>query len=68
MRRNIAHNGPAAERIVTPSQSDARVLMLQAASEAGRTATQEGLFDVIDIDPYGAPVQFLDAAVQASWR
>ena len=37
-------------------QNDARVLMLQKA----------GTFDVVDLDPYGAPVQFLDSAVQAA--
>ncbi|XP_053145029.1 tRNA (guanine(26)-N(2))-dimethyltransferase isoform X2 [Hemicordylus capensis] len=44
--------------LVTPSLSDARMLMYQhkAAKEQ---------FDVIDLDPYGSPSVFLDAAVQA---
>ena len=53
MRKNIAHNG--VEGKVEPTKSDARVLMLQNPLE----------YDVIDLDPYGAPVQLLDSAVQA---
>ena len=37
------------------SQNDARVLMLQRA----------GIYDAVDLDPYGTPVQLLDSAVQA---
>ena len=36
-------------------QNDARVLMLQRA----------GIYDAVDLDPYGTPVQLLDSAVQA---
>lgn len=36
-------------------QNDARVLMLQ----------QPGMYDAVDLDPYGSPVQLLDSAVQA---
>ena len=51
MKRNISHNNCSN---ITPSISDACVLMYQ----------RKKYFDVVDIDPYGAPVQFLDTAVQ----
>ena len=54
IRRNKAFGGPAVAAVV-PHQQDARVVML----------THEKLFDVVDLDPYGTPVQLLDAAVQA---
>ncbi|XP_064355377.1 tRNA (guanine(26)-N(2))-dimethyltransferase isoform X2 [Dromaius novaehollandiae] len=54
--RNVAFNGVG--HLVTPSRADARMLMYQ--SKADRE-----LFDVIDLDPYGSPAPFLDAAVQA---
>uniref|UniRef100_A0A8D0BBL1 tRNA (guanine(26)-N(2))-dimethyltransferase n=1 Tax=Salvator merianae TaxID=96440 RepID=A0A8D0BBL1_SALMN len=44
--------------LVTPSFSDAQILMYQ--SKAAKK-----LFDVIDLDPYGSPSVFLDAAVQS---
>ncbi|XP_048346927.1 tRNA (guanine(26)-N(2))-dimethyltransferase isoform X1 [Sphaerodactylus townsendi] len=46
------------EHLVTASLSDARMLMYQ------HKAAKE-FFDVIDLDPYGSPSMFLDAAVQA---
>lgn len=36
-------------------QNDARILMLQRPS----------MYDAVDLDPYGSPVQLLDSAVQA---
>ncbi|XP_071656838.1 tRNA (guanine(26)-N(2))-dimethyltransferase isoform X2 [Patagioenas fasciata] len=54
--RNVARNGAGA--LVTPSAADARMLMYEA--KAARAP-----FDVIDLDPYGSPAPFLDAAVQA---
>ena len=36
-------------------QSDARILMLQRAN----------MYEAVDLDPYGSPVQLLDTAVQA---
>ncbi|XP_060620902.2 tRNA (guanine(26)-N(2))-dimethyltransferase [Anolis sagrei] len=44
--------------LVTPSFSDARMVMYQSKAD-------KALFDVIDLDPYGSPSTFLDAAVQA---
>lgn len=54
--RNVRFNG--VEHLVTPSLSDARMLMY------GHRETKER-FDVIDLDPYGSPSVFLDGAVQA---
>lgn len=47
---NVAH-------LVTASESDASMLMYQHRKYCNR-------FDVVDLDPYGSPVQFLDGAVQ----
>uniref|UniRef100_A0A8B9FP68 tRNA (guanine(26)-N(2))-dimethyltransferase n=1 Tax=Amazona collaria TaxID=241587 RepID=A0A8B9FP68_9PSIT len=54
--RNVAFNGVGA--LVTPSMADARMLMYQCKADREP-------FDVIDLDPYGSPAHFLDAAVQA---
>lgn len=54
IRRNKAFGGDAVASVVA-HQQDARLVML----------THEKLFDVVDLDPYGTPVQLLDAAVQA---
>ncbi|XP_069739236.1 tRNA (guanine(26)-N(2))-dimethyltransferase isoform X2 [Phaenicophaeus curvirostris] len=56
MRRNVAFGGVGA--LVTPHMADARTLMYQ--SKVNREP-----FDAIDLDPYGSPAPFLDAAVQA---
>ncbi|XP_060037783.1 tRNA (guanine(26)-N(2))-dimethyltransferase isoform X2 [Erinaceus europaeus] len=56
IRRNIQLNQVA--HLVQPSQADARMLMYRHLPAAER-------FDVIDLDPYGSPAAFLDAAVQA---
>ncbi|XP_032533229.1 tRNA (guanine(26)-N(2))-dimethyltransferase [Chiroxiphia lanceolata] len=56
MARNVALNGVGG--LVTPHLGDARMLMYQSKAE-------RELFDVIDLDPYGSPSPFLDAAVQA---
>lgn len=56
MRRNVQLNEVA--HLVQPSQADARMLMYQHQKASER-------FDVIDLDPYGSPASFLDAAVQA---
>ena len=56
MKRNIEFNGGAAAAKVTPSVGDARLVCLQNA----------GLFEVVDLDPYGSPSKLLDSAVQAS--
>lgn len=54
--RNAQHNGVA--HLVQASQKDASMVMYEA-----RGKNQH--FDVIDLDPYGSPSPFLDAAVQA---
>ncbi|KAM6149047.1 tRNA (guanine(26)-N(2))-dimethyltransferase [Erethizon dorsatum] len=56
MRCNVQLNDVA--HLVQPSQADARMLMYQHQKVSER-------FDVIDLDPYGSPAPFLDAAVQA---
>nr|XP_045235652.1 tRNA (guanine(26)-N(2))-dimethyltransferase isoform X2 [Macaca fascicularis] len=56
IRRNVQLNDVA--HLVQPSQADARMLMYQHQRVSER-------FDVIDLDPYGSPAPFLDAAVQA---
>ncbi|EPY88002.1 tRNA (guanine(26)-N(2))-dimethyltransferase isoform 6 [Camelus ferus] len=56
IRRNVQLNDVA--HLVQPSQADARMLMYQHQKASER-------FDVIDLDPYGSPAPFLDAAVQA---
>ena len=43
---------------VVPVCSDAAMLMYRSSAEQSR-------YHVVDIDPYGSPTQFLDAAVQA---
>ena len=53
IRRNVEYNG-VQDRIVA-HQDDARMLLLR----------HERCFDVVDIDPYGSPSTFLEAAVQA---
>jgi len=66
IKRNAEYNGVPLVALdddksgVVPSQADAVVFMLQyRGSTPGRRP------NVIDLDPYGTAVQFLDAAVQA---
>uniref|UniRef100_A0A6I8PK78 tRNA (guanine(26)-N(2))-dimethyltransferase n=1 Tax=Ornithorhynchus anatinus TaxID=9258 RepID=A0A6I8PK78_ORNAN len=54
--RNVQLNAVA--HLVRPSLADARTLMYRHQSGPER-------FDVIDLDPYGSPSPFLDAAVRA---
>nr|XP_012807664.2 tRNA (guanine(26)-N(2))-dimethyltransferase [Jaculus jaculus] len=56
IRDNVKFNGVA--HLVEPSHADARMLMYRHLKASER-------FDVIDLDPYGSPALFLDAAVQA---
>ena len=56
IKRNIEHNGVG--ELVEESFSDAAILMYQSRRHADR-------FDVVDVDPYGSPAVFIDAAVQA---
>ncbi|XP_062150958.1 tRNA (guanine(26)-N(2))-dimethyltransferase 2-like [Alnus glutinosa] len=54
-KRNIKFNGSVACSKVESHLTDARVYMLTHPKE----------FDVVDLDPYGAPSVFLDSAVQS---
>lgn len=54
MHKHVSSNGKGAEK-VHPIHADARLHMLQHPS----------FYDVIDLDPYGTPVAFLDTAVQS---
>ncbi|XP_038640983.1 tRNA (guanine(26)-N(2))-dimethyltransferase isoform X1 [Scyliorhinus canicula] len=56
MKRNIELNGVG--HLVTASLADASMLLYESKRRWDR-------FDVIDLDPYGSPSQFIDAAVQA---
>ncbi|XP_070580611.1 tRNA (guanine(26)-N(2))-dimethyltransferase-like isoform X2 [Ptychodera flava] len=56
IKQNIEHN--EAEHLVKPSHADAALLMYQHRAHNSR-------YDVIDLDPYGSPAQFLDSAVQS---
>ncbi|KAL6462103.1 hypothetical protein MHYP_G00302480 [Metynnis hypsauchen] len=54
--RNAAHNNVT--HLLEASQRDASMLMYEARGK-------KQCYDVIDLDPYGSPAPFLDAAVQA---
>jgi len=54
--RNVKHN--EVEELVTPSNGDASMVMYGRRNYKDR-------FDVIDLDPYGSPTPFLDAAVRS---
>jgi len=56
IQKNVDHN--SVQDIVTPSNGDASMVMYQHKTFKNR-------FDVIDLDPYGSPSPFLDAAVQS---
>ncbi|KAL8638928.1 MAG: hypothetical protein Q9228_003970 [Teloschistes exilis] len=57
IRLNIQYNGVADK--VNATTSDAKALMYKTATRAS------DLYQVIDLDPYGTAVPFLDAALQA---
>lgn len=57
MTRNIEEN--QVEHIIRPSQMDASLVMYQ------RRQPFSSRFDIIDLDPYGSPAEFLDGAVQS---
>lgn len=54
--RNAQHNNVS--HILQASQKDASMVMYEARGKKVR-------YDVIDLDPYGSPSSFVDAAVQA---
>ena len=55
IRENAVENG--VDSLVTVSESDASLLMYQHRSYEDR-------FLIVDVDPYGSPAPFVDAAVQ----
>ncbi|KAN0015034.1 hypothetical protein ACTFIU_001355 [Dictyostelium citrinum] len=55
--KNRAYNNVPEERI-KPNLGDASMVMMENRSHSKQ-------YDVVDVDPYGAPTQFLDSAVQA---
>ncbi|TRY63562.1 hypothetical protein TCAL_08696 [Tigriopus californicus] len=57
IRRNIINNG--VEELVQPSHNDASMAMYLKRKPEDR-------FQIIDLDPYGSPTPFLDAAVQST--
>ena len=77
---NVAHNGLDASRVI-PTLSDATVTMYAHRKSNKKTSKIAGMgrrledmgaselakapFDVIDLDPYGAPTPFIDAVVQS---
>ncbi|XP_077980664.1 tRNA (guanine(26)-N(2))-dimethyltransferase-like [Glandiceps talaboti] len=56
IKQNIDHNETG--HLVKASHADAALLMYQHRDPYER-------YDVIDLDPYGSPAQFLDSAVQS---
>ena len=57
IQRNVQHNAVGGK--VVPSLREASMLMY----EHREPVTER--FDVIDLDPYGSPSQFLDATLQS---
>eukprot|EP01048_Picozoa_sp_COSAG05_P000649 COSAG05_NODE_18_length_34957_cov_44.338115_28_plen_377_part_00 len=57
IRRNVAFNGLDPE-IVQVRQADAALTMMLHREPAAQ-------FDLVDLDPFGSPTQFLDGAIQA---
>ena len=57
IKRNINHNG--VQNIVKSSNADASMLLYQHRFPLSKR------FQVVDLDPYGSPCQFLDGALQA---
>lgn len=54
LTRNVDYNDVPRTKVV-PSTGDARLVMLQ----------NEGVFDAIDLDPYGSPSTLIDSAVSS---
>ncbi len=55
MQQNIDFNGPDVKEKIETSVGDARVVMMQ----------NKFAFDVVDLDPYGAPVMLLDSSIES---
>jgi tRNA (guanine26-N2/guanine27-N2)-dimethyltransferase len=58
IKKNVLFNGLTAEQVI-PSQGDANLVMMIATSQGKQ-------YDVVDLDPYGSAIPFLDCAVQAA--
>ncbi|CAK0881808.1 unnamed protein product, partial [Prorocentrum cordatum] len=61
--RNVAHNGIPAGRVEVSCEDAA--LHMYARRACGPRGAGASAYDVIDLDPYGTAVPFLDSAVQA---
>jgi tRNA (guanine26-N2/guanine27-N2)-dimethyltransferase len=59
IRHNVVFNGLDPATQVVPNQDDATMIMLKHRMPASER------FDVIDLDPYGSPTMFLDAALSS---
>ena len=57
IQSNVEHNGVGGK--VMPSLREASMLMYEHRDPVWER------FDVIDLDPYGSPSQFLDATIQS---
>lgn len=57
IRRTVQLNGLDPDTQVTPNQGDAAVVMTLALS-------QNHLFDVVDLDPYGSAAPFIEPAIR----
>lgn len=66
MKKNFKENGVDLQKIVS-SREDANKLLLDYREPYFKEKNKEYLkFDVIDLDPYGSCVPFIDAAVQCA--
>lgn len=67
MKINIQYN--ELENLIRPNHGDARAFMYNQTDTLNSNPNSSGgrskKFDVIDLDPYGTAVPFMDAAVQA---
>jgi tRNA (guanine26-N2/guanine27-N2)-dimethyltransferase len=59
IRNNVVFNGLDPATQVVPNRDDATMIMLKHRMPANER------FDVIDLDPYGSPTAFLDAALSS---
>jgi tRNA (guanine26-N2/guanine27-N2)-dimethyltransferase len=76
IKRNVEFNGVDSEKECVPNQGDAAMVMYQHRTQgfknpALRESEDDSVdfasvpFDVVDLDPYGSPIPFLDSAMQS---
>lgn len=58
IKKNVLFNGLTIEQVI-PNQGDANLVMMTATSQGKQ-------YDVVDLDPYGSAIPFLDCGVQAT--